>query len=162
MQRCVRPRAMCCACELRRRVILMARCSSSRMRIAPWGHIRAAAQRVCQSRWCALSRRGRRWRACDFVGGRKFLSHCLVNLIIIYLSPHRSTGLDLDWTEHRPARVTRSRSLRQLNLTSARRPPPNCTPPQHHRHDAHLTGTIPLGFQHAATFLRGSACRCVD
>ena len=31
-----------------------------------------AAQRVCQSRWCALSRRGRRWRACDFVGGRSF------------------------------------------------------------------------------------------
>ena len=30
-----------------------------------------AAQRVCQSRWCALSRRGRRWRACDFVGGKK-------------------------------------------------------------------------------------------
>ena len=32
-----------------------------------------AAQRVCQSRWCALSRRGRRWRACDFVGGRSLI-----------------------------------------------------------------------------------------
>ena len=36
----------------------------------------------------------------------------------------------------------------RVNLTSARGPPPSCTPPQHHRHDAHLTGTIPRGFQH--------------
>ena len=28
-----------------------------------------AAQRVCQSRWCALPRRGRHLRACDCVGG---------------------------------------------------------------------------------------------
>ena len=39
-----------------------------------------AAQRVCQSRWCALSRRGRRWRACDFVGGRSFL------MIFVYMN----------------------------------------------------------------------------
>ena len=25
-----------------------------------------AVERVCESRWCALSRRGWRWRACDF------------------------------------------------------------------------------------------------
>ena len=31
-----------------------------------------AAQRVCQSRWCALPRRGRHWRARDFVGGEVF------------------------------------------------------------------------------------------
>ena len=31
-----------------------------------------AAQRVCQSRWCALPRRGRHWRACDFVRGESF------------------------------------------------------------------------------------------
>ena len=33
-----------------------------------------AARRVCQSRRCALPRRWRRWRACDFVGGERSLT----------------------------------------------------------------------------------------
>ena len=33
---------------------------------------REAGAHEAFSRWCALSRRGRRWRACDFVGGRSF------------------------------------------------------------------------------------------
>ena len=32
-----------------------------------------AVERVCESRWCALSQGGWRWRACDLCRGKSFL-----------------------------------------------------------------------------------------